>query len=571
MEKTDTAEPLPRVPIIGACFITALGAILLAFTLTSEAFLKTCFTKLSFYLIFLMVLFWIAALIKWAGSLRLNLKDTARSYGPGVLISIILAVIIVLSVKPLFRVPVDDTETLATSQAMTFHKRADIPWFAKYYYDMFNPNRWKIEKRPLLFPFFLHLIHASTGYRAENAFFLNFIIFVVLLSTIFICLRNRMGAVWSLATLILICSQGIVSHAAGSAGYELLHAFLLVLSFTCLWAYLNDSKPLHFELLWVNLLLLANVRPESFAYPLLIVAFLAAFRKIRKEFFVQAWVYPFTPLLILPVVWQSILVKSRHAEFGLGFFADNNLRFLKNLLNFEFSIPYATVVLLVGFLSLLFFLIRMVQSGGFKNRPVAERQWVMIVLCTLLAHWCIVTAYKSGHMTNATVSRYFVPFALVLSVLAVQGLRQFQAVRQRGWLMLTLCTAAFLLYHPIVVRTSYTYTQASAREYVFVMDFLEKQPDKNFLLVSDGNLIKYTAHRYGQVGFGEANRSKDQLQKELARHLYRDIFVVQEIEYETQEPTPSTRLAADFDLEPVARLQKRPSSFLQISRVVGEK
>jgi hypothetical protein len=69
------------------------------------------------------------------------------------------------------------------------------------------------------------------------------------------------------------------------------------------------------------------------------------------------------------------------------------------------------------------------------------------------------------------------------------------------------------------------------------------------------------------VDFNYANKNKKQLLHEFKRHLFRDIFAIQEIEYDSEKPTKATALDDEFHLESVFQLQNTPVSFIRISRI----
>ncbi|MFC1896365.1 hypothetical protein ACFL0Q_06860 [Thermodesulfobacteriota bacterium] len=104
------------------------------------------------------------------------------------------------------------------------------------------------------------------------------------------------------------------------------------------------------------------------------------------------------------------------------------------------------------------------------------------------------------------------------------------------------------------------------RHFRVVMDFLRLHPSRNILIITDRPGL-YAAQDYGAVNFLHANGHKESLCRELSRHLYEEIYVVQEVPYDTKEPANGQQLDQYYGLETVYELQNRAETFIRISRV----
>ena len=81
----------------------------------------------------------------------------------------------------------------------------------KYYYGNYNSINNEIEKRPLVFPFLVNIIHTLIGFRYQNPFILNFIVMFLLLSGIYIIVRVFSDTPSALAALFLVISYPVVT------------------------------------------------------------------------------------------------------------------------------------------------------------------------------------------------------------------------------------------------------------------------------------------------------------------------------------------------------------------------
>ena len=140
------------------------------------------------------------------------------------------------------------------------------------------------------------------GYHAENVFVLNIFVLFLLLFLIYAQVKNYLGNnIWALSAVILVASQPVVVQSASSGGFDLLAALFLIISFSCLRWFLNAPDTARFQLLWVSLLMLSNVRYEGVMFFAIVLFFLLYFKYIKTRFFVNGAtiVYPLTPLLLL--------------------------------------------------------------------------------------------------------------------------------------------------------------------------------------------------------------------------------------------------------------------------------
>jgi hypothetical protein len=74
---------------------------------------------------------------------------------------------------------------------------------------------------------------------------------------------------------------------------------------------------------------------------------------------------------------------------------------------------------------------------------------------------------------------------------------------------------------------------------------------------------------YGSMDLSVAKQGTDLL-FELSRHLYRDVYVIQEIDLTTKKPLPEFEIWPDKKKESVLEFQNAENSTVRISRMVQE-
>ncbi|MDD5450160.1 MAG: hypothetical protein PHO42_06180, partial [Candidatus Omnitrophica bacterium] len=398
--------------------------------------MKRLFSMDGYYLILFLFLLWAGALTACAIHYRFSIKAFLKKYGAGLVVSLLLSVIVFVSVRPYFRVLSDETNLLAVSKSMEYEKRTDNVTMGMWYYDNFYPLFRETPKRPLLFPFFVYILHTIFGYRPENIFAANFIILFLFLFLIYVMAKNKFNGLWALAAVFLVVAQPVVSQTATSGAFDFLAALFILISFICLKWFLEGPSGLKFQLLWASLLMSANVRHEGIIFFVIVMGALAVLRYIKLNFFKAGAgiTYLGTPLILLLTVWQRLLIKDPFEVAGPAFtlsnFTRNNLIAFKTLFDYNFKLPYATVINFAGFLALIYFLYLFLSSGRRLERQ--KRHLILISSACLLALWAVYISYHNGEMDHPSNSRYFVIFCAVFSMLALEAAARIRPLKEKG-------------------------------------------------------------------------------------------------------------------------------------------
>lgn len=544
-------------------------------TFINMGLMEFFFLNTSYYLILLLCILWVITIFYLLGHYKPNIKRFFVKYRFGILASLMLSFIIFLSVKPTFRVLSDESNLVAVSKSMIYEKRVDNVLMGACYYEHFYPIERSIPKRPLLFPFLIHILHIFLGYRVENVFILNFFILFILFFLIFILIKELLKSdIWAFAAIILVASQPIISQIATSGGFDLFSILFLLISFLALRWFLKKPSGLQFSLLWINLLMLTNIRYEGIIYFAIIICYLLVFRYVKVNFFMDniKIIYICTPMILLLTFWQRLIIKGRGFEvlgkpFSLKFFLEHNKIFFKGLLNYDFFLPYATIVNLIGLLSLIYFAYLFFSTHKMQKRNKIH----LIAICTICIsiYWFLINSFHIGRIDEPCQGRIFAFAFLLLSLSALMLTTKIKIFRQKPVYILILSVLIFILYHPVSVQDSFSRGLTLPREYRFVLNFLkhENEKGKNSLIISKRPGF-YTIHDYGAVDFNYANKQSRSIVVGYRNHLCEEIYIVQDIEYTTLEPTEETRLGPKYIIEPLREIQNNSRFFTRISRLV---
>ena len=561
--------------ILNISILLAAGAVYIV-TYFNRELAKAGLSYAGYYAMLLLFVLWVITLVQCAASRKFDFRAALRSCTPALIACLILTSVIFVSAGPRFRVLSDETNLASVAKSMLYEKRADNVTMGLWYYDMFFPLVRIVEKRPLMFPFLTHIFHTILGYHVENVFILNFFALFALFFLVYNMIHKRFGHVWAVSAIILMASQPILAQCATSGGFELMAVLFAVISYVSLKWFLSERSALSFRLLWVNLLMLANIRYEGVMPLALVIIALACFRCIKTDFF-RGWmsaIYSCAALIFLPTFWQKLLVPDPYSidipgapPFSIAKLVTHNIDFLKTLADHSFRGPYNTILDLIGFAGIFYFIYRFLakREEAFKG----QRLLSYISAICIAAYWILITAYDPAFIDHPSTYRYYLLFFTLLPLSALMLASRLGIFVRKGGYLLMLSALIFLLYHPASVEDRFSRYSFWPREYRFMMGVITKEAakDRGFVVIyaKPGQL---TASNYGAVNFKYANTHR-QIGFNLKSYLYSNIFVVQAILYDTMEPAEECRLDERFVLEKLAERQLNEKKFIRISKVTA--
>jgi len=565
--------PQKTIPFVTAILFLVPGISLAVLTAIHYDFMKFCFYRLSYFLMALLVIAWVVVCIQQVQSNPISFKSVIHRYRTGVIFSFLVTGAIFISVEPQFRILSDETNLLSISKTMFFDRDIRNVNLGKWYHFNYQYLELVDPKRPFLFPFFMNLLHLLFGYRSYHPFVVNFLGLGIILSLVFGMIKKHLGKVAAFAGVMFIAAQPVVTQTAASAGIDLVAVVFLVICFKILDSFLENPSPQNFTWLWVNLLMLAHTRYETPLYVVVILTGLFWFGLIKLEYFRSSFIYPLTPLVLLPVLWQRFFMTFEWQAppdvpaFSLDHFVKHHGHFFQSLTQFDFFLPYASVINIIAIVSFVYFAFLFMAKKW--PRQAFHKQFVIIAFVVFGVYWILTNAYYHDSIVTPDGARLYTFSAIVFSVLATMFFFRWPAIIQKPFYGLLIAVFLFTLYHPVSIENRFSNSLARSRDYRMVLNFLKKQDPPNFLLITDRTGL-YTVHDYGAVTFTYARNHKEELLREFNQHLYSDIFVVQEIDDKTRKPFRGTALDDDFKLESVFEIQKRPKplSSLRISRVL---
>lgn len=551
-----------------------LFTIALILTLPNRPLMHSAFTYGSYYFILGMCLLWAYSLASLYYSQGGSVVHFLKKHWKGILASFLLASLIFISVPKYFRVLNDETNLLSVSKSMTFNKDVENRTEGRYYYYIFWPSETTgTEKRPFLFPFFTSLLHTFLGYRIENAFILNYFSLWAMLFLLYLCMQSSLDFIYILGGMFLVLSQPFICLSATSACFEIFNFTFILASFLALKKFLKDPSAPMFTTLAMTLLMLGNIRYESILFFGLTMLLLLCTGSIKLEYFFDSWTLGLIPLLLLPLIWQRILLIHEadpnlvqgswlHA-FSFQNAHQNIVLFINFVSSLDGRLGYAGVVNILGAVAAVVLFILTLK----KKRPFDRRRlviWSSVGLC-LFVLFNLVLFYQGGINDHPLNGRFYIPILAPLSLIPIYLTASlFKRSKKAAVITLLFSLGVFTFYHPVAVKDELCSTLVIIREYRYVSEFLKTHAEKDSLVIwgTPGQLI---VSDIGAISYQTANNDAVNILQQMKNHLYNKVFVIQSVSYRTKQPFDDNRLDEGYKLQTIEEHQISGEFYFRIS------
>lgn len=552
----------------------ALAVALLGYTLVRRQRMEPFFIRGTYFALTAMVLFWGAAYAQACkGMTKERLLAWLKDNWRGLVLTALVLLVSLVSIEPSLRVLADEANLLGTSKNLHFNKTADFATTGKWYYEAYWNLNSTIDRRPTLYPYLVSLIHGLRGYHYTNAFWANALLIPFFVFTAYRLAKALGGETFGLLAGALVMAHPISLMAARSGGFDLMAATFSLLIVKHLLDHCQAPSANRLILLWMNLVLLAHIRYEGTGFLIVAVVLLLALRMVKMEHIKPyAIFYALSPLFLLPRIWQTILKANDWEQplnttlFGRQYVFENlGAYFGLALKPFNFQRPHSGLLIILGGLGCV-----LIGRALVKVIRQRKEQPNMLGFAVLVTVWIgILTAmlfsYFWGKPLHPAAARLYLPFNAVVSIAAACFLAWL--LRQAPlWLAAGVAGLLFLVYVPAAAEARFINELTLARQAAQTWRYLESQNSKNIMVVTDRPGL-YTIMNYGAEDLSVMKQTR-QIPFELSRHLYRDVYVIQEIDLTTKKPTPEFEIWPELAKEPVLEFQNSENSTVRIGRLL---
>lgn len=551
---------------------------LIAGVLVPSRWLPPTYQQTAYYFVFTACFLWVVALIKLTrGQLRAVLKE----HRLGLILSIGLVILIYIVSAPKFKILADEANLVGVSLAMHQEKMVAIPFQGlqiEYLPDQFTTVP---DKRPLLFPFLLSVIHTLAGYSPYNGFVLNFIAGVFILFLFYLLAAKFYPKYLALASIMILASMPNFVIWITSGGFEGINLLFLIIVFHTFHRFNTDKDAAAAEWLFLTLILLVQCRYESIVFltgVLFIITHIYS-KQIYKQF---TFVTCLTPLFLVPYLWQrriflntiepvrigvDLFEKTNHA-FALSSFVSNLPKNIFVLTGLDPNFGFSPVVALLGAIG-VYFLARQAIFTSEENDVQLQTvtRYAFVSFSLLLV---VLFSYRWGDFTRAVSNRLAMVFLPYIVFAAVHGMHKMlpkQPSKVKIWIFV-LSFFHLVYFWPYAAQEKLIKTLAATYEYNHVLHYLNDNFNlkrEKILVISD-RPNEYIIFNCGSVDFPYANQNRKDLVN-YRRTYFDHILVFQRYAGKSGRPLRNNRLDPGYRLKEIKKITVSAKMSIRISEI----
>ncbi len=548
-------------------FITLAG-----YGIVKPARIDYLFSTFSYYIILGVCIVWILNALRLYRQSTVFLNRFVQSNWKGLAICLLITISLCSAVQPHFRVLDDETSLLSVSNSLAREHRARGVTQAKYSLGRdYVVLEQYAPKRPLLFPFLVHITHLIRGQRWQNGFLLNAVLLYACLALVYLVLRYQLDNWGAIAGVLLILTNPVFIISARSSGFDFLSTFIFLVSLVGVYIFLRKPSSASFGFLWSTLLIFSHIRYENIYLFALAVTFVVILKRCDRRFIrTNAQLLAWTPMLLLPYIWQIYLSRSFFGDgvvsraFGFDYLLVNTKRFvisqgdLSSVFDTalsDFALPVAVI------LGAWILYLRFRRCLHFDND--VNRQFFIFALIASGIHLLILLSFYFGDITLTYMQRIYLPVfsLLVFSPLLMPWLFGPWVNTRR---LFFAAAVLFILYLPVSLypqRTGLLYPDLE-----YQIEFLGSFNPRTTLIVT-ARPVRLNALGFGAINFDYANQNKETLINDMRTHSFSDVLTFQRVSNHTNVVDNREQLDSEFFLEPVATFRTAPDQQIRVSRV----
>lgn len=557
--------------------LSACAAIAAGFFVVSPAAGVAFVRYFGYFVILVAVLaFFIALWLAWRGCRFSWTKGDWRVAGLACVVGLVWQV----QEPHGFKVLMDETVLAATSMSMHFDREVFTPLKTHEVDGVYLVVDGILDKRPLLFPFLVSVVHDLTGYRPENAFIVN-----GLLSVLLLYLAGRLGRILGgsdragYLTVLVLAGVPLLGLNATAGGFDLLNLTMVCVLGLLLIHYLRDRTSEAQDAIVMGAVLLAQTRYESAGYAVL-AGVVVLYVWWRAGHAILSWSLPLAPVLLVtlplqqrlltmgPEYWKADLAGP---PFSIAYFVPN----VGHAVNFLFTWNgyRASAPMLAGVGGICLLLACVATIRRFRIAIEKPEQLTFLILAAgILANFGVVMCYFWGQLDDFVAARLALPLFLLftLSIALIIG----RKLRSSRWWSSSVILAVgwfWIWVVPFSAKAQGTNRVLRYQEVAWERSYAATRPGR-VLFVMPSALPAIIERRAGVMTEMFAERAPE-MAFHLAAGTYNETLIFQELQYDPLQKKyiadGENTLGPEFKLETLAERQFKRTYIERVSRLVS--
>ena len=566
-------NPMSRLGRIAIVLVPLVLFVPLGIGLADLPCAQQLFVHTTYFFLMATVLCWVGTYLHAGRELdRRVIVAWVKENWPGLVVAAVVTIVAWRAIHPGLWILSDEAGLVGTSKNLFASRTATFTVSGKNYYDSYWDIDVAVDRRPALYPFLVSLVHVVRGYSYRNAFLLNLLLLPAFVLLSYRLAKSLAGETFGVVAALLVVAHPITLVVVRSGGFDFLALFFSLLVVKSVLDHLRAPTATTLAILWINLCMFAETRYESALFILPVVTLLLVFRLVNRGLLrPYAPLYALTPAFLSPRIWQAALRGSVPdqepgvAPVSLANLLDNVREYFRPVLSPLNGYPaHAGMVIALGLVGCALWLWshrRGWRAPDWKDPRL--RSAVFVVAWTLLQA-IVVFSYVWGRAQAPSAARLVIAVDTFFSFFAAWAL----SVSLRRWqpLATVLVAAAILAMHvPIATQHRFLNRLTQTRESATAWRFFDSLHERRILIISDRPEL-FTIMDYGAMSF-EAARKDPFIFEAFARHLFYDVYVVQQIKLSTGSPLPGYEIWPQRRLETMLEYQNDADVLIRISRL----
>ncbi len=566
-----------------ALLVSAVAAVLIGFILISPDRALWAMTYGGYWM---MLVLTAAAAWAWWRELKRDIPGWSQTWWDhrGAIGLIGLCWVLLIVHDPFgFKILMDEAMLAGTAMSMHFEKIAIVPMRGHDIQGAFELLGGQLDKRPLLQPFLVSLLHDFTGFRTENGWVLNAALTWFLLVLVYRAGVRLSGRAAGCAAVALLTTLPLLAQNATGGGFEVLNLVMIMAVFLAAVQFAEKRDAASVDALVVSSVLLAVTRYESvlFVFP---VAGLILWGWLKAGRPVLGWLSALSPLMLIPYALHNKVFKVRESSwemsslgdfdtpFSISYVPDNIAHALAFFFDTTGSNSNSLVLAALGVIAIPFVILMLVKLVGRwrQIRPI-DAAWATISV-GFLGHAALMMLYFWGRFDEPVIRRLSLPLNLFMVLAVVVVVADLPGKTRKWWGLAALIGFGFFSYSlPSMARHDYSLDYYVGRETAWRREFIKAHPEKDYLVV-DPNSIEWIIHQVSSTPVKRAVEDPGIMRFNWRNKTFGEMYVFQR--YKIDASTGELQLPEEYDvgsaytLEPVWERRFTPFTLSRISRIV---
>jgi len=546
---------------------------LLVISVAQPSYPEPLFVRTAYYFLMATVLCWAGTHLYAAREVR---KSTVVAWvkenWPGLVIALAVTIVAWLAIQPALRMLSDEAGLVGTSKNFWATRTATFTVSGKYYYDSYWDIGVAVDQRPPLFPFLVSLLHVLGGYSYKNVFLFNLMVLPAFVLVAYRLAKTLGGETFAIVAALLVVAHPITLLSARSGGFDFFAAFFALLVIKSLLDHSREPSPERLAVLWMNLCMFAEIRYETGLFLPPVVALLLVLRMVTwRDLRPFAFIYALTPAFLMPRLWQAVFRGSVPEQdpgaivFSVHNFFTNALDYFKPILSPFASQPaHAAIVITLGVAGCVVWLRWIFLRLVSRDWKAPHVRFAVLVGAWMVVQAILVFTYVWGRAQHPSAARLVLAIDTFFAFPAAWVL----AVVLRRWkplVAILLAGAVVAFYLPVASQHRMLNRLTQTRESATTWRYFESLHEKRIIIIADRPAL-FTIMDYGAMDF-ESARHDPVIFDALARGLFYDIYLVQQINLATGEPFPAYDIWPTRSRHTMLEFQNDANVLVRISRL----